>query len=540
MNFFFLQNTNGVAMMGTLGGGNGGIGAGVAGVPISRRQFRFLVAVVMVLVFGAILTALNVYELHRLTVQHWLKEHKGGDHGVAVAEARGPGQYARPMAWVRGSNKGTGYLTHVTNVFTRLGYDLVDEKDDWDVLWSHNYPFRELKTTLTQLKSHQRVNHFPGSGFITNKVNLAISGLPYIPRAFRMPAEKSDLMDHAKNNPNLMFVQKSNNHRGIKIEKLDALDLGAEETFVQEFVHNPLLIDGYKFDIGVYTTVTSIQPLRVYMFEGDVLFRFCTEKYHPFDADVRDKYVVGDNYLPTWKVPSLTSFYNDFGFGMKGSFDAWLRTQNKDPEVVWSAVRDAIRNVFYGKETALAQAASHYPSSANFFEMMRFDFVIDDQLKVHLMEANMSPNLSSAHFKQNRLLYEQVVYNLFSLVGVGRLVHSDSLASRSLEEEEMQAAHKDVMVFPDHCFTSCQGGITACQKVECQLCFPCLSKEQIRDLKQAYQEHQRRGGCRRVVPPSVSPDHAHTPQNMSGLTPENTLMTEWFRGKCLLDKTFCF
>ena len=190
-----------------------------------------------------------------------------------MAEALGEHHYSRPVAWVRGSNKGSGYLTHVTNVFHRLGYDLAEDREDWDVLWSHNYPFRELKQTMVKLKPHQKVNHFPGSGFITNKVSLAVSGLPHIPRAFRMPSEKAELLAYAKKNSKMMFVQKSNNHRGIKIEKLDALDLGADGSFVQEFVHNPLLVDGYKFDIGVYTIVTSIQPLRVYIFEGDVLFR---------------------------------------------------------------------------------------------------------------------------------------------------------------------------------------------------------------------------------------------------------------------------
>lgn len=59
------------------------------------------------------------------------------------------------------------------------------------------------------------------------------------------------------------------------------------------------------------------------------LCRFCTDKYHPFDAEVQAKYVVGDDYLPTWKVPSLAKYYTGLGFGMKRSFDAWLRTQDK-------------------------------------------------------------------------------------------------------------------------------------------------------------------------------------------------------------------
>ena len=64
------------------------------------------------------------------------------------------------------------------------------------------------------------------------------------------------------------------------------------------------------------------------------------------------------------------------------------------------------------------KAISHYPHKDAFFEMVRFDFVLDEDLNVYLMEANMSPNLSSAHFPANRLLYEQVIHSMLRLVGV--------------------------------------------------------------------------------------------------------------------------
>lgn len=57
-----------------------------------------------------------------------------------------------------------------------------------------------------------------------------------------------------------------------------------------------------KFDIGIYTVITSVLPLRVYIYEGDVLLRFCPKDYKPFDADDVDKYVVGDDYTPLWEV----------------------------------------------------------------------------------------------------------------------------------------------------------------------------------------------------------------------------------------------
>lgn len=74
----------------------------------------------------------------------------------------------------------------------------------------------------------------------------------------------------------------------------------------------------------------------------------------------------------------------------------------------------------------------NYRHKRNYFEMMRFDLIVDDNLRVYLMEANMSPNLSSAHFLPNQLLYEQVIYSLMNLVGIGSALHRESLRARQV------------------------------------------------------------------------------------------------------------
>ena len=72
----------------------------------------------------------------------------------------------------------------------------------------------------------------------------------------------------------------------------------------------------------------------------------------------------------------------------------------------------------------MAKMAKTYPDKRGFFEMVRFDFVLDSKLGVYLMEVNMSPNLSSGHFAQNRLLYEQAVYTLLrSVYTVTKICH---------------------------------------------------------------------------------------------------------------------
>lgn len=53
---------------------------------------------------------------------------------------------------------------------------------------------------------------------------------------------------------------------------------------------------------------------------------------------------------------------------------------------IWEQVEEAIRNLYLQKEPLLSKASGHYRSTFNFFEMVRIDFVIDDNLNVYLLE----------------------------------------------------------------------------------------------------------------------------------------------------------
>jgi len=42
--------------------------------------------------------------------------------------------------------------------------------------------------------------------------------------------------------------------------------------------------------------------LRVYVYDREVLIRFCEKAYYPFDPEDERKYVVGDTYTQPWEV----------------------------------------------------------------------------------------------------------------------------------------------------------------------------------------------------------------------------------------------
>ncbi|KAI6176121.1 hypothetical protein M3Y97_00764200 [Aphelenchoides bicaudatus] len=408
----------------------------------------------------------------------------------------------KPIAWINGKSNNYEYLVHVVNVFERLGYKVhkgrLDKRVKWSVLWNHEYPFSrpDLLSEINAVNSKQRINHIPGSGFITSKVFLAQTPLKSgVPLALSLPKQKHELLDFARKNPSIQWVTKSNSHREIEVANLDEIDLDKKDVFVQEFVKNPLLVDQRKFDLGVYVVVTSLSPLRVYIYEGDILLRFCSQDYHPFDHKNLDKYVVGDDYTPIWEMPSFHKTYNEQKLSTRASFSAYLIKQNKSLELIWQQIQQIVREVFELNNEKMRASLSKYKHSSAFFELTRFDFLIDDHYKVYLMEANMSPNLSSGHFKENALLYEQVLFNLFSLVGLAGHIHADSLTN-------VEVSDRDIAVQLPECLN---GDCKDCSNnTKCGLCSTCMDKELRGHLRRAYKEHLNRKQMRRVVPSAKS------------------------------------
>ncbi|EZA51935.1 hypothetical protein DMN91_006979 [Ooceraea biroi] len=494
---------------------------------IIRSQIMSLkVKTALKIILSSVIGPLILYGIFYVYLHY--QAHLGSSESVTIMREN------RPKFWIYAKIRNdTGYLKHVYAVLKRLGFQESSNESNWDLLWAHDYPFRALSTSLSRLREHQRINHFPGCGYITNKVDLSTSrGGQYIPAAFKIPEDREAFLEYVRANPAKQFVQKSNDHRGIRIIRggSDAMNFtSTSDTFVQEFIERPFLVDGYKFDIGVYTVITSVDPLRVYVYTGDVLFRFCPIKYYPFDPEILDKYVVGDDYLPIWNVPSLRKYYTELGYSMKDSFDAYVREQRKNPAEMWERVYDAIREVALMKETQIREIAMRFGNGRNFFELVRFDLALDEDLNVYMMEANMSPNLSSAHYPPNQLLYEQVIFNTFALVGIGKRIRKESLRTRSKAEEEMEVASKNIVVLPELC-KECDD----CFRVECQLCKPCFTPETKLILSQTYLERQNQMDFYRIFPPPITKDMV-----LKDYTLRNQLLIRWYQGKCELDKTWC-
>jgi len=182
-------------------------------------------------------------------------------------------------------------------------------------------------------------------------------------------------LKYSDSHPETFWIQKNNEHRGIQVEIPGNLNLNKSKSFVQQFISKPLLIDNRKFDIGIYTLITSTDPLIVYTFHGEALLRFCTENYYPFDTKKVEKYVIGDDYTPIWDMPSLKPYYNKGGFTRKESLNAYIRKKlKKNPDVIWNQIDNIIRQVMLEKKINFLIHITNLQISTKFFriESIRF------------------------------------------------------------------------------------------------------------------------------------------------------------------------
>lgn len=267
-----------------------------------------------------------------------------------------------------------GSLRTMNRVFKNLGYKLVNasEGENWDVLWSIEYPFRtsfihqksKLYEPLFQMNftflPHQRINHIPGIFHVTNKMYLGIeTESKYLLPTFEFPVMLSKFNDFVVKNPEAKFVEKNYNNRGVRLINLNEINYEESEKIYQVFLDNPFLIDGHAFDFGVYVLITSVNPLRIYRYAHENFIRFCPEEYHPFDRNERGKYVIDHEHISVFEMPSFEDLYFNYGNSFKLIFEHIIKERGFDVRNFWKNVDDAITSIILKNEKHFIRNVSY-------------------------------------------------------------------------------------------------------------------------------------------------------------------------------------
>jgi tubulin polyglutamylase TTLL4 len=347
-------------------------------------------------------------------------------------------------------------------------YRVKSENRRWSVLWSSHPPPEVLRI----MKPNQKTNHFPGSWHLGRKDLLwrAVSkmhrrfGRTYniTPQGYILPKGMKEWDANRARQPDALWIWKPCGQscgRGIKvlsseISEADLKDLQRKRGICQRYIPNPLLINGFKFDLRVYVVVVSYDPLKVYV-NTEGLVRLATVKYstdksslecrtmhltnysvNKLSSDfVQNKDAVAkvddedddmeqpeepDGNASKWSFAELRRYFEQKGLDYDAAFsginDLVIKTLLAvEPQIVgeWSR---ALENESAGWG-ARGPAGAH-PASC--FETYGFDVLIDQDLKSWLLEVNICPSLSSGSPLDKRIK-TKLVADTLTLVGINPL-----------------------------------------------------------------------------------------------------------------------
>lgn len=206
------------------------------------------------------------------------------------------------------------------------------------------------QSVYQSLKRHQRVNHFPKSYEITRKDffyqriarQLALFGeraYDFVPRTYFYPNESEALkreMTAKPGKPASLWIFKpcaSSQGKGIFVaSSLDEVP-PKQKYIASEYISRPLLINGLKFDLRLYVAITSVNPLRIYLYD-EGLARFATEKYeactHKNVFAHLTNYSINKKNLDKFVTPQVCSLKDG------ALLDEYLREQVQESSSKWS------------------------------------------------------------------------------------------------------------------------------------------------------------------------------------------------------------
>ncbi|XP_055376097.1 tubulin monoglutamylase TTLL4-like isoform X3 [Condylostylus longicornis] len=291
------------------------------------------------------------------------------------------------------------------------GCRVLKKTNEWMGTWGKHMKSPCFRT----IRPYQKMNHLPGSFKIGRKdscwknlqkqVNRhGKKEFGFMPKTYIFPHDINILRKTwpKYQQRNIRWIIKppaSARGTGIRVVFAWSQIPKRKPLIVQRYIERPLLINGSKFDIRLYVLVTSINPLRVYMYK-DGLARFASVKYSMKAETLHDRCM----HLTNYSINKHSTNYakNEDVNACDGhkwtlkSLMTYLSNTGTDISTLWVTMKNLVlRTLLAGEEGINNMVKINTGSRYNTFELFGFDILLDSNLVPWLLEVNISPSLHS-------------------------------------------------------------------------------------------------------------------------------------------------
>lgn len=294
----------------------------------------------------------------------------------------------------------------IRRISSRFSYKEVSEGEPWNMYWT------DLSISIErckEMKRYQKINHFPGmleicrKDLLARNLNRMLRLFPkdynFFPKTWCLPADLGEVLAYSRMRKNKTFILKpdaGSQGRGIVITKNLKEVKPSDRVICQVYISRPFLIDGYKFDLRVYTLITSCDPLRIYVYD-EGLCRFATSRYkEPTGVNITNVFM----HLTNYAVNKHSRTYNlDTEGGSKRKLswlNGYLRSLGHDVDKLWQRIDDVIIKTIISAWPVLKHSYSacfpNHDVIPACCELLGTDIILDKRLNPQILEINHSPS----------------------------------------------------------------------------------------------------------------------------------------------------
>lgn len=168
--------------------------------------------------------------------------------------------------------------------------------------------------------------------------------------------------------------------------------------------------------------MTCFDPLKIFMLK-EGLVRFATQKYTNNPKNLDKRFIHLTNYSVNKKAEDYTKAdTNEDGEDASKwnlhQLKKWFKKNGIDYDTILLRIKDVVIKTCIAHEPQITGAYSRCTKNRNnCFEIYGFDILLDNKLKPHLLEINISPSLSSSS-TLDKIIKTTLICDTLNLIGI--------------------------------------------------------------------------------------------------------------------------
>ena len=303
----------------------------------------------------------------------------------------------------------------------------------------HIYPKFKREINNVVKDKYQKINRFYNYNEYVSKSLLYINYKPfqdkfpkdynYMLETYSFPNEKKEIVEKfskysLKKDNDVWMVKPKMGSLGLEISILTNFsEIKLNNFLITKYLHNPHLIRGYKYDLRFHGLVSTIKPLKLYLY-NEGLVRLASEKYNFSASAPNNRYSFLTNLFINKKnkekfiYPKSIENIEDSNLWNLNTFQKYCARNNISYEKLYSEVGDIfVKMMITVREKIIENIEKTKLQYSNFYHLIGFDIILDENLKPYLLETNRRCGFRNDNDAEKYYTYN-IVADTLNIIGL--------------------------------------------------------------------------------------------------------------------------